>query len=162
MAIWTEGLKIPLEAFLTPVRDDRLREALRRAVRHCERSEVIQKQSFRDARSADPESRDSGFDAPHRPGMTLLNSKHTSAFPPREAPELCRNFRSRKRGRGECRVPVAPAAARVDWIARALVTTVAPGSPGIPARDGFNSLFCALPGDRAFLSPSPVKFLSPT
>src|SRR5580693_9956857 len=40
-------------------------------------------------------------------------------------------------------------------VARALVTTVAPGSPGIPARDGFNSLFRALPGDRALLSPSP-------
>jgi hypothetical protein len=26
--------------------------------------------SFRGARSANPESRDSGFDAPHRPGMT--------------------------------------------------------------------------------------------
>jgi hypothetical protein len=36
------------------------------------------------------------------------------------------------------------------------------GSPGIPARDGFNSLFRALPGDRACLPPSPVKLLSPT
>ena len=27
-------------------------------------------------------------------------------------------------------------------------------SPGIPARNGFNGLFRALPGDRAFLSPS--------
>src|ERR1700677_5178062 len=41
--------------------------------------------------------------------------------------------------------------------AHALVTTVAPGSPGIPARDGFNSLLRALPGDRACLPPSPVK-----
>src|SRR5664280_2794950 len=39
-------------------------------------------------------------------------------------------------------------------VAHEVVTTVAPGSPGIPARDGFNSLFRALPGDRAFLSPS--------
>jgi hypothetical protein len=30
------------------------------------------------------------------------------------------------------------------------------GSPGIPARDGFNGLFRALPGDRALLSPSPA------
>jgi hypothetical protein len=29
------------------------------------------------------------------------------------------------------------------------------GIPGIPARDGFNSLFRALPGDRACLPPSP-------
>ena len=27
-------------------------------------------------------------------------------------------------------------------------------SPGIPARNGFNGLLRALPGDRAFLSPS--------
>jgi hypothetical protein len=33
-------------------------------------------------------------------------------------------------------------------------TTVAPGSPGIPARNGFNGLFRALPGDRALLPPS--------
>jgi hypothetical protein len=33
--------------------------------------------------------------------------------------------------------------------------TGTPGSPGIPARNGFNSLFRALPGDRALLSPSP-------
>jgi hypothetical protein len=52
-------------------------------------------------------------------------------------------------------VPVAPAASCAKCSrAHELVTTVAPGSPGIPARDGFNSLFRALPGDRAFLSPS--------
>src|ERR1700677_5133667 len=39
-------------------------------------------------------------------------------------------------------------------VARALVTTVAPGSPGIPARDGVNGLFRTLPGDRACLPPS--------
>ena len=44
--------------------------------------------------------------------------------------------------------------------ARALVTTVAPGSPGIPARDGFNGLLRALPGDRAFLPPSLADALS--
>jgi len=35
-----------------------------------------------------------------------------------------------------------------------VVTTGPPDSPGIPARHGFNGLFRALPGDRAFLSPS--------
>jgi hypothetical protein len=44
----------------------------------------------------------------------------------------------------------------------ALVTTVAPGSPGIPARDGFNGFLRALLGDRACLPPSLVKLLSPT
>ncbi len=41
--------------------------------------------------------------------------------------------------------------------AHELVTTVAPGSPGIPARNGFNGFLRALPGDRAFLSPSPAE-----
>src|ERR1700738_1851419 len=34
------------------------------------------------------------------------------------------------------------------------------GTPGIPARNGFNGLFRALPGDRAFLSPSPALLLA--
>src|ERR1700682_2505078 len=37
-----------------------------------------------------------------------------------------------------------------------VVTTGPPEQPGIPARNGFNGLFRALPGDRAFLSPSSV------
>jgi len=35
-----------------------------------------------------------------------------------------------------------------------IVTTGSPDSPGIPARNGFNGFLRALPGDRAFLSPS--------
>jgi hypothetical protein len=31
------------------------------------------------------------------------------------------------------------------------------GSPGIPARNGFNGFLRALPGDRAFLPPSPTR-----
>jgi hypothetical protein len=59
------------------------------------------------------------------------------------------------KGRGECRVPIAPAASCAKCRKHtSVVTTVAPGSPGIPARDGFNSLFRALPGDRACLPPS--------
>ena len=37
---------------------------------------------------------------------------------------------------------------------RAYSPRLQPDSPGIPARDGFNGLFRALPGDRAFLPPS--------
>jgi hypothetical protein len=52
-------------------------------------------------------------------------------------------------------VPVAPAASCAKCRKHtSVVTTVAPGSPGIPARDGFNRLFRALPGDRACLPPS--------
>src|ERR1700681_686654 len=39
-----------------------------------------------------------------------------------------------------------------------VVTTGPPGSPGIPARSGFNGFLRALPGDRAFLSPSPCGY----
>ncbi len=41
--------------------------------------------------------------------------------------------------------------------------TGTPESPGIPARNGFNSLYRALPGDRALLPPSPADLfcLSP-
>src|SRR4051812_6745691 len=35
-----------------------------------------------------------------------------------------------------------------------VVTTGSPELPGIPARNGFNGFLRALPGDRAFLSPS--------
>ncbi len=84
-----------------------------------------------------------------------MTAGYTSAFPRRITPELCMNL-SPNKGRGECRVPVAPAASCAKCSkAHELVTTVAPGSPGIPARDGFNSLFRALPGDRACLPPSP-------
>src|SRR6202043_324297 len=34
------------------------------------------------------------------------------------------------------------------------------GTPGIPARDGFNGFLRALPGDRAFLSPSSALLLA--
>ena len=39
-----------------------------------------------------------------------------------------------------------------------LVTTVTPVSPGIPRANGFNGFLRALPGDRAFLSPSSAMF----
>src|ERR1700712_2757922 len=44
-------------------------------------------------------------------------------------------------------------------VARALVTTVAPKSPGIPARNGFNGFLRALPGDHVVLTPSPAEFI---
>ena len=76
-----------------------------------------------------------------------------------DAPELCLEMLrcATQEGRGECRVPVAPAAscAKVEST-RVSHHEVAPGSPGIPARNGFNGLLRALPGDRAFLSPSPA------
>ena len=80
------------------------------------------------------------------------------AFSRRIAPELCMNV-SPKRGatlRGERGMPGARC---TRSLVRSVVSTRVShhgrtGSPGIPARDGFNSLFRALPGDRACLPPS--------
>ena len=47
--------------------------------------------------------------------------------------------------------------------AHELVTTVAPDHPAFPHANGFNGFLRALPGDRAFLSPSPARScFSPT
>ena len=100
------------------------------------------------------------------PGMTRINSKfvkqsipiHASAFSPRDAPELCRNDPPKRRGRGECRVPVAPAAA----CAVIESTRVSHhGRTGITRHSRTRwcyGLFRALPGDRAFLPPSRNPF----
>jgi hypothetical protein len=73
------------------------------------------------------------------------NFKHTSAISRRDAPEPCMNP-SPNKGRGECRVPTAPRslACKVKKHT-SIVTTVAPESPGIPARNGFNGFLRALP-----------------
>src|ERR1700681_1004 len=48
------------------------------------------------------------------------------------------NFFRPHRGRGECRVPVAPAAScALVLVESTRVTTSTPESPGIPARNGF-------------------------
>ena len=49
------------------------------------------------------------------------------------------------KGRGECRMPAAPAAScALVVVERTRVTTSTPESPGIPARNGFNSVCRAL------------------
>src|ERR1700736_2427299 len=62
---------------------------------------------------------------------------------------------SAQRGRGERRVPAAPAASCALVVVESTrVTTSTPESPGIPARNGFNGFLRALLGDRALLPPS--------
>jgi hypothetical protein len=66
-------------------------------------------------------------------------------------------FISRPReGVGNAGCPLHPRS-RVHFVVveRTRVTTSTPESPGIPARNGFNGLCRALPGDRALLPPSP-------
>src|SRR5882724_11053913 len=94
--------------------------------------------------------------------MTASNSRHTSTPSRREArPRRCLAL-TPKRGRGERRMPVAPAASCALGSGRnAHEYTSTPESPGIPARNGFNGFLRALPGDRAVLPPSPTDmFLS--
>ena len=78
------------------------------------------------------------------------------AIPRRDAPELCMNsVPPLDRGRGERRMPVAPAASCALVVVESTrVTTSTPESPGVPARNGFNGFLRALPGDRALLPPS--------
>src|ERR1700681_508817 len=69
------------------------------------------------------------------------------------AHELCP---SKDGGRGERRMPVAPAASCALVVVESTrATTSTPESHGVPARNGFNGFLRALPGDRALLPPSP-------
>jgi hypothetical protein len=63
--------------------------------------------------------------------------------------------RSAPEGVGNAGCPLHPRS-RVHLVVveRTRATTSTPESPGIPARNGFNGFLRALPGDRAFLSPS--------
>jgi hypothetical protein len=95
----------------------------------------------------DPESRDSGFDASHRPGMTARCESAISPHVLREV--LLETSRPPIRGRRECRALDAPAAWRAEKTAApaVTVTTSTPESPGIP-RAMVYSLLRALPGDQ--------------
>ncbi len=51
-----------------------------------------------------------------------------------------------QRGRGECRMPAAPAVScAIIVVERTRVTTSTPASPGIPARNGFTTYFALSP-----------------
>ena len=82
------------------------------------------------------------------------NSKHAFALAARCARVVDESLAQEDRGRGECRVPAAPAASCALVESTRVFTTGPPGSPGIPARNGFNGFLRALPGDRACLPPS--------
>ena len=83
-----------------------------------------------------------------------MTSKRSFAISRRGAPEVCIYFPPHG-GRGECRVPTAPAASCALCSGRTHTSNNEyTGTPDIPARNGFNSLCRALPGDRALLPPS--------
>jgi hypothetical protein len=119
------------------------------------------------------ESRDSGFDAElviglrfartrwHRPGMTVsapipnMASRSRDAMRPRFA------FISRpKRGRGECRMPAAPAVSCACCSGkRHTSNNEHTGITRHSRTQWFYDLLRALPGDRAVLPPSPADRL---
>jgi hypothetical protein len=87
------------------------------------------------------------------PGLVGVSTEIDAAEARRQRNLFSRRWRARvvmirpprKRGRGECRVPVAPAASCVKNKTHELVTTVAPVKPGIPARNGFNAYIALSP-----------------
>ena len=76
-------------------------------------------------------------------------------------PSDAKNFRPLFRGRRECRAPDAPAAARGVVVSTRVSHHGHTGNTRHSPRNGFNSLFRALPGDRACLPPSPLRSLLP-
>jgi len=87
--------------------------------------------------------------------MTGPIFRYASAFSRRVAPEVCANFPPKTEGVGNAGCPLHPQPRAQSVVKHtSVVTTVAPGPPGIPARNGFNGLFRALPGDEFVLSPS--------
>ena len=91
-----------------------LREAIHRPRRHCERSEAIHSSFTR----RDGLLRGACHRARIRATRWLaMTTKHTFASSPREAPEALFSSAA-QRGRGERRVPVAPAASRALCIGR--------------------------------------------
>src|SRR6202022_205286 len=86
---------------------------------------------------------------------------HSLAFPRRDARVVHERFPSKTEGVGNAGCPLHPQP-RVQCVGSTRVSS--PRShretPGIPARNGFNGFLRALPGDRAFLSPSSALLLA--
>src|SRR5882757_3714805 len=124
------------------------------------RKKVAQKRCH--TTNIEPQTFIQGGSVPYPPVPTRNDGKHAFATPRREAPGSCKKF-SAPRGRGECRMPVAPAASCALCIGRTHTSNNEyTGTPDIPARNGFNGLCRALPGDRALLPPSSRGYCSVT
>ena len=113
---------------------------------------MVRQHQTSDAQLRIGESRDSGFDASHRSGMT-----EDTRLPSRDAnaPELCMNLSLRNRGRRKRRVHgrTRSLACKMKK-AHEQVTTGSAGSPGVSCAVVLTA-YSVLPGDRALLSPSP-------
>jgi hypothetical protein len=96
--------------------------------------------------------------------LLATTARYIFAFPRRDAPELLLNLSPRDRGSGatpsgERGMPGARCTR--SRACRVVSTRVShhgrTGTPGIPARNGFNGFLRALLGDRALLPPSPPR-----
>src|SRR5882757_409586 len=83
--------------------------------RFAPRKKVAQKRCH--TTNIEPQTFVQGGSVPYPPVPTRNDGKHTFATSPRDAPETLMNL-SPQRGRGECRMPVAPAASCALGIAR--------------------------------------------
>src|SRR6266436_1104596 len=89
--------------------------------------------------------------------LLAMTSKRESTTSRRIAPELCMNL-SPNRGRGECRVPAAPAASCALCIGgKHTSNNEYTGIARHSRTQWFYGLCRALPGDRALLPPSPAE-----
>src|SRR5713101_5875872 len=92
--------------------------------------------------------------------IQISNSKTFSDASPHPAARCARVVHERfapknNEGVGNAGCPIHPQPRVRNKVKHtSVVTTGPPGSPGIPARNGFNGLFRALPGDEFVLSPS--------
>jgi hypothetical protein len=85
------------------------------------------------------------------------DSGHTFAFPRRLYARAMHDSSASQRERAQGMPGARCARSLVCEIKKhtSIVTTVTPDSPGIPYAAGFNGFLRGLPGDRAFLPPSP-------
>jgi hypothetical protein len=104
-------------------------------------------------------------DARVKPGHdeSTTTRRHTSAFPRRDSPELCKKLSAPRivRGRREDRVRAAPAVSRARWIAkRTRAYRFSGNTPAFPAQ-WFYGFLRALPGERLSCHRRPCRNLFP-
>jgi hypothetical protein len=91
----------------------------------------------------------------------MTTNCHNFAISRRDAPEVCQNPSPRKEGVGNagCLLHPQPRVQSVE--STRVVATGTAGSPGAPARNGFNGFLRALPGDRLVVTVAcGLRFLS--
>jgi hypothetical protein len=99
------------------------------------------------------------FASPRNDGV-LFFSDTASQSRGTKRPSCARTSRPRSEGAGNAGCPLHPQPRARSVESTRVSHHEFTGTPGIPARDGFNGFLRALPGDRAFLSPSLAELSS--